>query len=170
MTIGLNAARLALSIAAELSNPQDLGTGTFPLIVAPNWVLTNGTGANQANEVFSDIRTLTASSTENLDLAGGLTGHFGETLTFTKIKGVIIVADAGNTNDVVVGGAASNGFAALFGDATDTVKVKPGGSLALIAPDAAAYAVTAGTGDLLKIANGGSGTSVTYKIVLIGVV
>lgn len=170
MTIGLNAARLALSIAAELSNPQDLGTGTFPLNVAPHWVLTNGTGADQANEVFSDIRTLAASANESLNLAGGLTGHFGETITFTKIKGLVIVADAGNTNAVVVGGAASNGFSTPFGDPTDTLKVPPGGAMALIAPDAAAFAVTAGTGDLLKIANGGSGTSVTYKIILIGVV
>lgn len=170
MAVSLSSGLLALSVAAELVNPLDLGSGKFPITYAPNWRFTNGAGANQANEVFSDIRTLTASSTENLDLAGSLTGAFGETLTFTKVKALVIVAAAGNTNDVVVGGAASNGFSTPFGDPTDTVKVKPGGALVLIAPDAAGYAVAAGTGDLLKIANGGSGTGVTYTIVIVGAV
>lgn len=168
MAITLNAARLALSIAAEISNPQDLGSGKFALNLAPNWLFTHGTGNGQANELFSDIRTLAASGTENIDLAGTLIGHFGETLTFTKIKAIVILADTGNTNDVVVGGAASNGFAAPFGDPSDTLKVPAGGGITLVAPKAG-WTVTAGTGDLLKIANGSSGTPVTYTIVVIGV-
>jgi len=36
------------------------------------------------------------------------------------------------------------------------------------AADATTYAVTAGTGDLLKVANSAGGTSVTYDIVIIG--
>src|SRR6218665_3613353 len=110
MAIVLNKARIALSIDAETGNPQDLGTGKFALNLAPNWLFTHGTGNGQANEQFSDIRTLAASANENIDLAGTLIGHFGETLTFTKIKAIVILADTGNTNDVIVGGAASNGF------------------------------------------------------------
>ncbi len=50
----------------------------------------------------------------------------------------------------------------------DTVKVKPGGAIALVAPDATGYAVTAGTADQLKVANSAGGTSVTYDIIIIG--
>ena len=163
-------AKIALSIAAAYVDSRDLGAVNQDLAYPPNWVFTDGTGANQAKKVVEDTRTLAASATENLDLAGGLTDAFGAAVTFTKVKALIIVAAPGNTNDVLVGGAASNGFISPFGDATDVVKVKPGGAIALIAPDASGYAVTAATGDLLKVANSAGGTSVDYTVIVVGVV
>ena len=47
-------------------------------------------------------------------------------------------------------------------------QMQPGGTLLLVAPNAAGYAVTAGTGDLLKVANSGGSTGVTYDIVIVG--
>ena len=38
----------------------------------------------------------------------------------------------------------------------------------IASPTAAGWLVTAGTGDLLKIANGGAGSAVDYDIILIG--
>lgn len=129
--------------------------------------LTSGTGANQADLMFSDKRTLSASASENLDLAGGLADAFGATLTFATVKAIMIKAAAGNTNDVVVGGAASNAFVGPFGGTTPTVAVKPGGFLLLFAP-ATGWTVTASTGDILKVANSSSGSAVTYDVVLLG--
>jgi hypothetical protein len=77
-------------------------------------------------------------------------------------------AAAGNTNAVAVGGAASNGFVGWVADATDKINVRPGGVFGLFAPDSAGYPVTAGTADLLRIGNGGAGSSVTYDIIIIG--
>jgi hypothetical protein len=130
--------------------------------------LTTGTTANKADGVYSATRTLAASANESLDLAGGLEDAFGNTLTFVDVVAVLIVASAANTNDVLVGGAASNGWASPFGDATDVVKVRPGGFFVLAAGKDPAYAVTAATGDLLKIANSAGGSSVSYDIVVIG--
>lgn len=127
-----------------------------------------GHWATQADRLFTDNRTLSASASEDLDLAGVLTDAFGATLTFARIKGLVIKAATANTNNVIVGNAASNGFITWCGGATNTVTVRPGGVFALWAPDATAYAVTAGTGDLLHIANSGAGTSVTYDVILIG--
>ena len=166
----LNSAKVAVSAAWDFVTAVDIGTATHSGNWTPSYVFTDGTGENQAKSVFADERTLTASSTENLDLAGALTDVFGNTITFTKVKALIVQAASGNTNDVLVGGAASNGFISWVGDATDIVKVKPGGTFAIVAPDATGLAVTAGTGDILKIANSSSGTSVTYKIVVVGTV
>lgn len=163
-------ATLKATLTAVYQGSPDVGTLKQEIAYSAAASLSNGTGANQANAPWADTRTLSASSSENLDLAGGLTDAFGTALTFTKIKAVIIEADDANVNDVVVGGAASNAWLAPFGDATDTIKVKPGGFIMLVAPDANGLAVTAGTGDILKVANGGSGTSVTYTVTLVGVV
>jgi hypothetical protein len=162
--------QLNLSVQAELSALLDLATAQVPLNFTRAVGLANGTGAGQADRIFHDRRTLAASATEDLDLAGTLTDPFGATITFARIKALLVAAAAGNTNNVIVGGAATNQFLTWVGAGTHTVTVRPGGVLALLAggADATGYAVTAGTGDLLRIANSAGGTSVDYDIVLIG--
>lgn len=146
----------------------DLGTARYPITYDKTSNLPSGVGAGQADLLWTDTRTLAASASETLDLAGSLVGAFGATLTFARVKGLIVRAADGNVNDVVIGGAAANGWASAFGDPTDKIKLRPGGLLVLLAPGATAYPVTAATGDLLQVANSGAGTSVTYDVIVIG--
>lgn len=159
---------LRITLQALLSGTADIGSREQDVNYTVARPFTSGTGANQADLAFTDTRTLSSSATENLDLAGGLTDALGNTLTFASVKALIVVAAAGNTNDVVVGGAGSNAWAAPFGDATDTVKVPPGGVLVLADFGATGFAVAAGTSDILKVTNGGSGTSVSYDLLIVG--
>jgi hypothetical protein len=160
---------VAANINMVLTSALDLSSATSTLSDNNSYTFTNGTGANNVNNIFSDQRTLAASATEDLDLAGSLTDAFGNTITFTKIKALLVVAASGNTNDVVVGGAGANGFDSWVSATGDSVLVKPGGCLLIVAPDATGYAVTAGTGDLLTITNSAGSTSVTYDVVIAGV-
>lgn len=160
--------KVTVAVAADQTNLLDLATVSAPLAFARAYATDNGTGLGQADRIFHDRRTLSASATEDLDLAGVLVDPFGATITFARIKALIIAADPGNTNNVIVGNATTNGFISWVGAATHTVTVRPGGLLLLAAADATAYAVTAGTADLLKVLNSAGGTSVTYDVVLIG--
>jgi hypothetical protein len=162
-------ANLKMSADASLTGDTDLQNVTAVLAQAFSVGLTEGTGANQANQIFADTRTLSASASEDLDLAGALTNALGASVVFTKIKAIIISASAANTNNVVVGNTSANGFTGPFGGATHTIQVRPGGFAAFACADATAWAVAAGTGDLLKIANSAGATAVTYSIILIGV-
>lgn len=159
--------RVALQVTASQSSALDLVTAAAPLDFTFRDALATGTGADQADLVWSDTRTLAASATEDLDLAGVLTGALGSTLTFARVKAVVISAAAGNTNDVQVTTPAANGFP-LFLAASDGIAVKPGGVVFVFSPGATSYAVTAGTGDLLTVTNSGAGTAVTYSIIVIG--
>ena len=134
-------AELRLSVTGHHTNALDLGSADLPFSLATSLSLTSGTGANQADRVFTDERTLAASGTEDLDLAAVLTDAFGAAITFAKIKAIAIVAADGNTNDVVVSRPASNGVP-LFAAASDALPVKPGGFLAMAAPKAAGLALT----------------------------
>ncbi|MGW5409023.1 hypothetical protein [Streptomyces spiralis] len=167
--MALSGTMLAVSAYAELTSALDLGTGRAAQSLSRSMSLDSGTGAGNADRVFSDRRTLAASATEDLDLAGVLLDAFGSAITFARVKGLIIAAATGNTNNVVVGAASSNPWATLLG-ATHTLTLRPGAFVAVGtgAADATGYAVTASTGDLLKVANSGSGTSVTYDIHIIG--
>lgn len=162
------ASQVNLTLAAQLDTALDLATASVPLSVSRAFSMANGTGLGQADKIFHDRRTLTASATEDLDLAGVLLDPFGAAITFARIKVLLIAADSANTNNVIVGNATTNGFISWVGAATHTVTVRPGGLLLLAAADATSYAVTAGTADLLKILNSAGGTSVTYDVVLIG--
>ena len=163
-------AKITAGVSAKLDNTIDFGSAAATVTRAYELALTNGTGAGQADRLWSDQRTLTASATEDLDLAGVLTDALGTTLSLARIKGLIVAAAAANTNTVVLGGAGSNGFTSWVGGAAHTVTIRPGATFALFcgSGDATGYAVTAATGDILKVANGGASTSVTYDIVVIG--
>lgn len=153
-------------INATLTSALDLGTATYPSDVLSRLTLTTGTGANQADLVFNDTRTVIASGTDALDLAGSLTGPLGGTLTIVKLKALMVRAAAGNTNNVRLNRPASNGVP-LFLAASDGIDILPGGLFLWAAPGAG-VTVTAATGDLINIDNSSSGTSVTYDVVIIG--
>lgn len=127
----------------------------------------DGIGAGQANKMFSDTRTLASNTSENLDLAGSLTDAFGATITLTKTKLILIAADPANTTNLTVGNV-TNGIVAPFGAATHSLLVPPGGFVLIATPDNTAFGVTAGTADLLKIANA-AGAAANYDVVILGV-
>jgi hypothetical protein len=158
---------ITAQIDSTLTSALDLATGTVPLSYRNRYTWTTGTAADQADLVFHDTRTLSASANEDLDLAGSLSSAFGATLTFVDLKAVLVSAAAGNANQVRVSRPASNGVP-LFLAASDGIPIYPGGTFLWVAPGTSVVTVTAGTGDLLNIANSGAGTSVTYDIVIIG--
>lgn len=159
--------KVTLRINSTQTGSNDLGNPSFPMTFSQVVTMLDGTSAGQADLLFSDQRTVSASSNEDLDLAGGLTGVYGSTLTFAKVKAIAIYAASGNTNNVQVGPAATNGFLGPFADASDQIDLAPGAMMLLSAPTNG-WTVTASTGDLLNIANSGAGTGVTYDIVIIG--
>jgi len=160
-------AEIVAAISGLLSGSPDIGSAKYTFEDSTRLTLSLGSGADQANNVFSDARTLAASATETLDLAGGVSNALGQTLTFSAIKAIKIEADEGNTNTVVVGGG-SNPFRGWFTDATDKLSIPPGGVVLLGDPSAAGQPVVAATGDLLLVANGGAGTPVSYTITIVG--
>ncbi len=161
-------ASIKAGIKASHTRALDLGTPAYQLNKILEVALANGTGSGQADLLFTDTRTVAASGTDALDLAGGLTDAYGTTLTFVELRAVLVVASSLNTNNVRVNRPASNG-APLFLAAGDGIDVPPGGAFLWTSPADGKVTVTAGTGDLLNIDNASSGSSVTYDVVILGV-
>ncbi|MCI0351567.1 MAG: hypothetical protein L0Z53_19260 [Acidobacteriales bacterium] len=156
---------LSLAINWNHTSALDLSTVTDNATVDYGDSLASGTGLDQCDLKFHDRRTLSA-TTEELDLAGSLTDAFGQTITFAKVKGILIHnrnTTAGQT--LIIGGAAANAFP-LFTDVTDKYTLGPDGKFLAWEPSLAGKAVTAGTGDKLKLDAGAN--TVTYDIVIFG--
>lgn len=167
--MSLDNTNISLNIQSTLNQILTLQNASSPLTYAKAIGMTSGTGASQADKIYAATRTLAASTSEDLDLAGVLTDALGNVITLARVKLIAVFASGANANNVLLGGVA-NGLAAgpILPQTTGTVTVRPGGFAIFAAPDATAYAVTGGTGDLLHVANSGAGTSVTYDVIIIG--
>lgn len=168
MTESFNGA-MKVNVQGTLTASQNLGSASYNLNQTYAINLLQGTGANQADIIFANTYTIAASGTQTLDLNGVLLDAHGNTINMTLVKGIFVYAYAANTNNVLVGGAGANAFFTWCDANTSKVTVRPGGFMLLGCQDATGYAVTAGTGDLLQLANSSSGTSVQCDVVIIGV-
>ena len=165
--MALNSAELQVIFKANQTGSNDLGNPSFHPSLKKVLQFLVGTGANQADMIWTDERTVTTGATDDIDLAGVLSNAFGATLTFAEIVGIILVSDAANTTTLTIG-AGTNPWITMFLATGDGIKVGHGGVFVNFAPDASGLgAVTAGTGDILRITNS-AGASATYKIVVLG--
>jgi hypothetical protein len=165
---------IGLKILIAESTVLDLATGVvthiaeFPGSLNPTGNYTTGTADNKQNRVFSDTRTLTATS-ETLDLYGGLTDALGVVINFVEIRGFYIRNRATAVASVlIVGNGAAPALAGLFNAAADRIKVGASGCLLWFAPlDGGGLTVTNTTAQDFKIDSGAA--TITYDLVVWGV-
>lgn len=163
-----------IRVLTNLTNTQslDLSTPRDDIAVELASTLTSGTGANQANSVFTDRRTLASSATDDLDVYdfGGTRDALGQVFTNARVKAIIVYnrASTAGENIRVGGNGTSAAFNVPFNASDDaSVVVGPGGVLAMINPSAAGWAVADSTNHLLRITNAGAG-SIDYDVIIVG--
>lgn len=152
-------------INALYTKALDLDTTEDALVYSKTNSLADGVGSGQADKVFHDQRSLTTGANENLDLAGVLTDAFGQTMTFAKVKAILIRAADANTTELTFKSDGTNGVP-MFAALGDGIKIPPGGTFLWTAPQGG-IVVTAATGDLVNMANAAGATAV-YDIVVVG--
>lgn len=157
---------LHLVVRASLSKALDLSAPVDAVLMDLPRPMSNGTGTGLVSQMWHDQRTLTASATENLDLAGSLVNAFGVTITLATIKFVFARAAESNTNDVQLIRGAANGVPLFMANGTG-IALGPGDWF-LWSNKTTGKAVTAGTADILTVTNSAGGTSVVYDLVLVG--
>jgi hypothetical protein len=169
----IKSAELSIGFKASLSSGNNsfgslFWNGEMSLIQA----FSDGTTANKFDKQYMAERTVNASSNDDLDLSGVLTDIFGATITAAELVGIILfnAPKSGNANvsNLTIGGGSNPVTPGFMGGTTPTIgPIVPGGSLVLVNPGAAGLgAITAGTGDILRIANGPGGAA-TYQIALL---
>lgn len=159
--------KLELVVTGTLTNVLDLGvTATAPLITRKPQDFANGVGANQANVIWSDSRTLTTGATEDIDLiGGGLTDAFGVAVAPAKLRSVVVISATSNTTNLTLFGDAASPL--ILNTAATTFTLQPGGMFVATWPATAGVTVTAATADIIQVVNA-AGASATYSIILIG--
>ena len=160
-------AKISLGFTTQYTGTADLSTPTDAMNIARAIEFTSGTGANQADLVFHDSRTLADGANEVLDLyaSGTLLTPLGTALTMTKLKALYVYNTSSDASLLIGGGTTPVGICA---DATDIVKLPPGGKLILSAPNATG--IVTSTNKNLKFEHDGTGSStLTYEVIIIGI-
>ena len=147
----------------SLVKSPDLTTARETIDIIKTTGLTNGTGSNQANEFFSDQRTLAATS-ENLDIQdASLSNAFADGIAFSAIKHLVVLNNSTTSTEILT--VSGDGLLNVLGGTTPTIKVGPSGGFHWWSPIDGA-AVVADSADVIT-ANSGSDT-ITYKLVIVG--
>jgi hypothetical protein len=157
---------LTLKLKEILTKTLDISTPGDTLDVDLSDTLADGTGLDQADQIWHDERALSATSTENIDLNGTLTNALGDTVSLARVKALIIWNKNTTAGENLQVGAGSTTFN-LFGSLSSRHTIGPNGIFVVWEPSAAAKAVTAGSADLLMIRNANS-VVVTYQIIVVG--
>lgn len=171
MSLSYQSGKITVSFRDILKNVLDLTELTDDLNKTWTQSFASGTGADQAQIHWHDQITLNSGASLTLDLdttaQGGdqyCNNGFGD-CKFTKVKAVLVKLSTATAGYKLEVGGALNPVP-LFKDTSDIAIVQAEGFLLLTAP-VDGVAVTAGTGDLLKLNNPSAG-AVTFDIVLIG--
>ncbi len=162
---------LKASMAWLLAESLDLSTVNDNATLEYSVSIVDGTAADKADLLWHDELVISAVSNDDLDLTALTNTIFGSTVTinFTKVRAILLVNTSTTAGDFLnVGGAgAGSAFDTPFaGDADAKVQVGADSAL-LLANKKDGWAVTGGTGDILRVHNPG-GNSVTYRIAIIG--
>jgi hypothetical protein len=167
-------ARVQVGIVGTLSSASNLTDDSATLQKVWTTSIANGVGAGQADKIYTlKEQTIADGGTLSIDVKGSLTDAFGAAFTPAKLRAVAIVScggppscsSAANTTNLTLFGDA-NGVPILNTAAT-TSTLTPGGSFVKTDMSTAGIAVTAGTGDIIKIVNA-AGAAAKVDVVLIG--
>lgn len=165
-------AKLDISLATSLAGSNAFSAGPFwSAVMSLTKSFASGTTANKIDIAYMAERTVATATNDDIDLAGVLADALGTTITAAELVGIFIVNEqldgTANTTNLTIG-AGTNPFVGFLGGTTPTLgPIGPGGCVLLMSPTATGLGtITAGTGDILRIANS-SGATNKYKIAIL---
>lgn len=128
------------------------GGATFPSLSAS---FLEGTNAGQANKSYRSQQTIAATTTTTFDLTNSLLNPFGATLTFDKVKSILVaIIDPDGSKKLRIGPMGeTNAWQGPFGGVGAESYLETVNWLHLCDPLGAGWDVTNGTADQLPIRN-----------------
>lgn len=118
--------------------------------------------------VWYETRELAASGTQDYDLAGVLADLFGDTVTYAKLKWVVL-GRAANADDSTAGSTVTLAAAPSNGVEPYTTGADADNADGVIVLGCSAgRTVTAGTGDKVRVTNADATNKATYTIAFVG--
>lgn len=150
-------------VNAIATKQGDLDTAVDNVLYTINNTLEFGSTTTLVDQIFTDSRTIVASGTDSLDLYGGLTNTFGDTISFERVKFIVIKNVSTDSSCILeVGGNSiiGNYVGGFYSTLAINDYVCHGSALG--------WHITDSTHDSITISNDSSTEDAKYEIVIIG--
>ena len=158
--------RIQVSLTGTLTDSTTLTDNQASLGVIRTTSLATGVGASQADKIYTlKAQTIADGATLSIDCKAALVDAFGAAFTPAKLRAVYIFSTGANTTNLTLFGDANS--VPILNTAATTSTLRPGGMFLATDVTTTGIAVTAGTGDIIKIVNA-AGAAATVDVVLIG--
>ncbi len=157
-------AQLRMSIAVKWSKTRDVGNAVAALGLSQADDFANGEDVSEIENVIIKAGTIAPSGSVNIDLNDAVPDPGGDTVAMSVVKAFVvkITTDPALTTEAVkVGGS----FNSWLDDASDEVRLHPGGAMMITNPQSGGY--PSGSGALTLI-NEDAVNSQTYEVMIIG--
>lgn len=166
-------ATMTAGIKVRQTGSSDFGGPDFSGEMSFLHEFTDGTTEGKANLAWMDERTILTGANDDIDLAGVLTDAFGASVVGAEIAALFVInkpksaSASANTTNLTVG-VGTNPVTGYLGGTTPTLgPIRPGNMAMIGGPNVGGFGVvTAGTGDILRIANS-AGASAVYQICIL---
>ena len=149
----------ASSLTETISDPWKWGASTA-------FMGTNGSPTG-LSRIYVSSTTIAGSGTNTIDLYSSTLDSFGSPLAFSAVKFIWFAPSNTTSSSMTILPASSAGFT-NWTESTTGNKIRSGGLLAIMAPDAGGYAVSNGACDSISIING-STNSGSYVLFVGGI-
>lgn len=158
--------RISVSLTGTLASSANLTSDQAALSLVQATVLANGVGAAQADSLYTQKAvSIAGAGTLSIDIRGALVDALGNAFAPVKLRAVYIYSYAANTTNLTLLGDANT--VPILNTAATTLTLRPGGTFLVTDVSTTGIAVTAGTGDILKLVNA-AGAAALVDIILIG--
>lgn len=154
-----------LRFSSNLTGTVGLAQASVPLAVTKQVALANGVASGQADAVYTASYAIGTGATQSIDVKGSLVDALGTAFTPAKLKAVYIYSQPANTTNLTLLGDVNS--VPILNTAATTATLLPGGLFLVIQPPLAGIAVTAATGDIIKIVNA-AGATANVDVILVG--
>lgn len=169
MTLALQAS-VGANIQGTVTNTKTGGQTTIDNIGFTPFSksLSHGTGAiNTADLIYAVQGTLAGAASVTIDLVGGVTDAFGNTITMARLKYLIVLLTTDTNSSGLTIGNATNPIN-LFSAPTATHTIGNGGVFVIGNSGAVGIPMVAATSDALKLLNADATVVATYQVIAIG--
>ncbi len=147
------AARVKIHVRAAITSGE--------VLTAVDQVVGNGVTINNADKV-AKWTTSTATNTD-VDIMAQL-DPAGQAANFAEVVAVLLETPTANPGDIRIKPASSNGWTGLQSGTTDYLTLKPGTTLLVFCPLAAAYAMS-GSSKSINVASSTGTSQVTITVI-----
>lgn len=154
-----------IKIATLMTHYGGSGASTLTESLSDPWLWAGTSGAIGTNgsaegltRLYIVVSNIVAGGTNTHDLYGTSVDSFGQSVTFSKVKFIWFCPSNAVGYSMAMRPAESAGLTNWLADVTNGVVVQHKGALALMAPNATAYAVSNGVCDSITVVNSWTNT------------